>query len=84
MDKSAIRRIYDLKGSSVNREVKDVNPKPSTTLKDTNFKNNCAQEPEVLISKQDRDKLLNQIAEDINFLRMIGVMDYSMLLGIEG
>ena len=33
-----VRAIFDLKGSSVNREVKGENLKPTTTLKDINLK----------------------------------------------
>ena len=34
-----ITRVYDIKGSSINRKVKNVT-KTSTTLKDTNFLEN--------------------------------------------
>ena len=37
-DPRNVRFIYDLKGSSVNREVKGENLKPTATLKDVNLK----------------------------------------------
>jgi hypothetical protein len=41
-----ITKIYDLKGSSINREVKGET-KPTSTLKDTNFLQNCKVNNEI-------------------------------------
>ena len=44
-----VTRIYDLKGSSVNREEKGPT-KPTSTLKDTNFLNNTKYKQEISLS----------------------------------
>jgi hypothetical protein len=38
-----IEHVFDLKGSSINREVKDDNIKNTTTLKDTNLLKICKE-----------------------------------------
>ena len=43
-----VRAIYDLKGSSVNREVKSGNIKPTTTLKDVNLRKQMKKDPDLI------------------------------------
>ena len=78
-----LRYIFDLKGSKVDRKVKGKT-KNSTTLKDINFlmaaqaNKNFTKTYEV-----DRKKLIQAMEKDVEFLRSHGLMDYSLLLGIE-
>ena len=75
--------IFDLKGSTVDRKVKGVT-KPSTTLKDVNFL--MVNEKTSHFSEfRNRDQRLirSALGKDIEFLRSQGLMDYSLLLGIE-
>ena len=75
--------VFDLKGSLVDRKVKGIT-KPSTTLKDINFlmaaganKNFTAQ------TAINRSILRASVHKDVEFLRSLGLMDYSLLLAIE-
>lgn len=82
-DPDNLKYIFDLKGSTVDRAVKGYT-KPTTTLKDLNFlvaaekiDNFTALGPEL------RRKLSAAVEHDVEFLRAQGLMDYSLLLGIE-
>ena len=78
-----LKHIFDLKGSLVNREVRGK-IKSSTTLKDVNFlQETKADENLMSFDKWDRIKLLRALRKDVDFLRQNGIMDYSLLLGIE-
>jgi len=82
-DPKNITRVYDLKGSSINREVKMIY-KPSTVLKDTNLLKNakfCGQE--ISLDTDDRKILLETLKADSEMLASLGIMDYSLLVGIE-
>ena len=81
-NKSNIKRIYDLKGSMVGRKVKSTT-KPTTTLKDINFLDNHDRKQEVNLRSKDALHLRRQLAADCEFLASLGIMDYSLLLGIE-
>lgn len=75
--------IFDLKGSKVARKVKGVT-KPSTTLKDINFM--MAAKENTGFTRQtelNHSVLRSAIRKDVEFLRSQGLMDYSLLLGIE-
>ena len=75
--------IYDLKGSSVNREVKNK-MKPTSILKDVNFTVECNRDPYyVQLMNRNRLSLRRAIRKDVEFLRSNGLMDYSLLLAIE-
>eukprot|EP00351_Strombidinopsis_sp_SopsisLIS2011_P003503 CAMPEP_0116886802 /NCGR_PEP_ID=MMETSP0463-20121206/20761_1 /TAXON_ID=181622 /ORGANISM="Strombidinopsis sp, Strain SopsisLIS2011" /LENGTH=66 /DNA_ID=CAMNT_0004547805 /DNA_START=1610 /DNA_END=1810 /DNA_ORIENTATION=+ len=52
-------------------------------LKDTNFLINNSFKQEVNLSRESRKKLLEILYKDSAFLRDKGIMDYSVLLGIE-
>ena len=75
--------IFDLKGSTVDRKVEGIT-KPSTTLKDVNFLM-VSQKNKHFSAFRDRDQRLLRMAlrKDVEFLRSQGLMDYSLLLGIE-
>ena len=79
-----MRAIYDLKGSSVNREVKGEDLKPTSTLKDVNLKQHLREEPDLVnFESLDKIRLSRILRKDVEFLRSKGIMDYSLLLGIE-
>jgi hypothetical protein len=69
--------IYDLKGSTVQREVKD---RKATVLKDINYfkSNDCF----LYLSKENKIKLIDEITKDIDMLKRHNIMDYSLLLGV--
>ena len=67
---------YDLKGSTLNREVK-VGEFASNVMKDTDFKKN---EQVLLLSKENAQKLLKVATEDANFFCKAKIMDYSLLV----
>lgn len=83
-NRADIHRIYDLKGSTFNRFVKtDSTTKPTTTLKDVNFLNSSREHQEINLSVNQVRLLNQQIKRDTEMLANNGIMDYSMLLGIE-
>lgn len=67
-------RIYDLKGTTEDRWV---DPELNCVLRDLNFQNNC-----IFLEAQRCQQLLGAIREDAYFLESVGLMDYSLLLGI--
>ena len=82
-DPEKLNYIFDLKGSLVDRKVKGVT-KASTTLKDVNFLM-AAKENKHFTAYRSKDKRLlrSTLSKDVEFLRSQGLMDYSLLLGIE-
>ncbi|CAD8150050.1 unnamed protein product [Paramecium pentaurelia] len=68
--------VYDLKGSTANRTSKS----DESVQKDNNFKSSSYNP--INIPKEISDQIKKQLKEDCNFLRDIGYMDYSLLLGI--
>lgn len=71
--------VFDLKGSSVDRKTQEN----AGTLKDINFKKRC-NTPDFLAlsSKESKQKYL-EVEKDVAFLKLCGLMDYSLLVGIE-
>lgn len=70
--------IYDLKGTTEDRLVKhSANTKRQPILKDLNFNDRY-----ILVSKNMSECLLEQIKTDVCFFLKIGIMDYSLLLGV--
>ena len=51
-DKNIVN-VFDLKGSFINREVKEKNLKPTATLKDLNLMDICKQK--ILLNFRDYD-----------------------------
>lgn len=76
-DKANLTHVFDLKGSLVNREVEQV--KPSTTLKDQNF---VGLQMQVDFGSH-KDSLMYAIRNDVELLKSLNIMDYSLLLFIE-
>ena len=78
-----LQYIFDLKGSLVDRKTKGK-IKSTTTLKDVNFLMAVKANPDfVSLGQRTRKKLLRVINADVDFLSGLGLMDYSVLLGIE-
>ncbi|XP_004069173.1 phosphatidylinositol 5-phosphate 4-kinase type-2 gamma [Oryzias latipes] len=73
-------RKYELKGSVLSREasfkekVKDL-----PGHKDADFRNNVQK---VYVSAEEKEKLMEKLNRDIEFLVRMRIMDYSLLLGI--
>ncbi|KAG1931057.1 phosphatidylinositol 5-phosphate 4-kinase type-2 gamma [Pimephales promelas] len=75
-----VHRKYDLKGSLVSREASDKEKvKELPTFKDVDFRNNMQR---VYISEEEKEKLLDKLNRDVEFLVRLKIMDYSLLLGI--
>ena len=75
-----MHKKYDLKGSTVDREASDKEKqKKEPTLKDMDFLNDGAK---VKIGDEAKEKLLETLSADVEFLTKNDIMDYSLLLGI--
>lgn len=76
-----IHETYDLKGSTVGREYPEEKAKqnPHAVLKDINW----IDRSKILeLGPEKRAFLTEQLRRDAEFLKNIGVMDYSLLIGI--
>ena len=70
---------YDLKGSTLNREVKvDIGNADTEVLKDINFKE--MENNTLLINDETKNKLNTTTANDALLLANLGIMDYSLLV----
>ena len=79
-----VRRIYDLKGSLVQREVKgkESSFKNTACLKDINILNLQDQEVILKFDKETQIKVMKQMSSDVRLLNRFGLMDYSLLFVI--
>jgi 1-phosphatidylinositol-4-phosphate 5-kinase len=85
-DSSCIERVFDLKGSTVARNVKISRDQVTgtKTLKDVNFTTLKAGLPLTANHMTAvHKKLINTVRADVDFLRKSKLMDYSMLIGVE-
>lgn len=82
-----VHRKYDLKGSTIDREASEKEKpkiivhkeKEVPTLKDNDFvRDGC----KLHVGQEAKDKLLNTLTADVNFLGSMNMMDYSLCLGI--
>jgi hypothetical protein len=66
-----LKHIFDLKGSRVNREVKEKLDKPSTTLKDTNYlKLKHANKGNLVdLEEKSRKRVVKGMRADVKFLK---------------
>jgi len=78
--------VFDLKGSSVDRQVtgecfgtQEEMPR-GVVYKDTDFKNNVGT---LKISKKEAEEIFKVVTEDTLMLQNFGIMDYSLLIGID-
>ncbi|XP_076124348.1 phosphatidylinositol 5-phosphate 4-kinase type-2 gamma-like isoform X1 [Alosa pseudoharengus] len=75
-----VHRKYDLKGSLVSREASDKEKvKELPTYKDVDFRNNMQK---VFVSEEQKEKIMEKLNRDVEFLVRLRIMDYSLLLGI--
>ena len=76
-----IHETYDLKGSTVGREYPEdrARENPRATLKDINWINRGKT---LELGPEKRALLTEQLRRDSEFLKKLGVMDYSLLVGI--
>ena len=72
-------RVYDLKGSNINRYINKNRQKPGQVLLDTNFLLDFNKEP-VFIESDVYDRLKLALYNDSSYLKKINVIDYSLLL----
>uniref|UniRef100_A0AAX7VG07 Phosphatidylinositol 5-phosphate 4-kinase type-2 gamma n=1 Tax=Astatotilapia calliptera TaxID=8154 RepID=A0AAX7VG07_ASTCA len=75
-----VHRKYDLKGSLVDREASDKERvKELPTFKDMDFRNNMQK---VYVTEEEKEKFMEKLNRDVEFLVRLKIMDYSLLLGI--
>ena len=79
LKQSSIKQIYDLKGSLHKRYIPADKVKTRSALKDLNFLENRIK---FLLNESKSKELLNQLQNDVEFLGIQKVMDYSLLVGI--
>lgn len=76
----ATHRKFDLKGSTVDREASDrEREKDLPTYKDNDF---VKEGTKIYIGEDAKEKLLETLTADVEFLTKLHLMDYSLLLGI--
>ena len=72
-------KVYDLKGSEINRYIRPKNKKKGKILLDTNYIEDSRGEP--LFLEFDNFKILNQaLLNDCFFLKKESIIDYSLLI----
>uniref|UniRef100_T1GP07 1-phosphatidylinositol-5-phosphate 4-kinase n=1 Tax=Megaselia scalaris TaxID=36166 RepID=T1GP07_MEGSC len=75
-----IHKKFDLKGSTVDREASDKElEKNLPTFKDNDF---MSQRKKIQIGQDAKEKLFQTLQNDIDFLKKLHIMDYSLLVGI--
>ena len=76
-----IHETYDLKGSAIGREYPEeiAKDKPGAVLKDKNWVN---RHRTLELGPEKRALFLTQLQRDTALLQKLGIMDYSLLLGI--
>ena len=70
-------KLYDLKGSTIQREVKDSN---APVLKDINYFHspNCF----IYMTRANKIIFIDTITKDLELLKKFNIMDYSLLLAV--
>ncbi|MBN3286297.1 PI42C kinase, partial [Polyodon spathula] len=75
-----VHRKYDLKGSLVSREASDKEKvKELPTFKDMDFLNKCQK---VYVDEEQKERFMEKLNRDVDFLVHLKIMDYSLLVGI--
>ena len=72
-------RVYDLKGSNVNRYINKNMRNPGQVLLDTNFLVDFNKEP-IFIDSDVYDRLKLALYNDSSYLEKLDVVDYSLLI----
>lgn len=76
-----IHETYDLKGSTVGREYPEsrAEKNPRVVLKDLNWINRGKK---LELGPEKRALLAEQLKRDVEYLKSVDVMDYSLLVGV--
>jgi 1-phosphatidylinositol-4-phosphate 5-kinase len=72
-----LQTFYDLKGSALGRDAK-----PGQTVKKDNDLRRGMPESALALPTKTRQVVRSQVEKDCEFLREMGIMDYSMLVGV--
>lgn len=72
-----LQSFYDLKGSVIGREAK-----PGQAVKKDNDLRRVLPEEALALAPGARDQVRKQLIADTQFLEKMGIMDYSMLVGV--
>lgn len=77
LDNNLEYRLYDLKGSTIQREVKSTD---APVYKDINYfrSSDCF----IYLTKQNKVRLIDIIQKDLEMLKKFNIMDYSLLLAV--
>ncbi|KAF5893962.1 phosphatidylinositol 5-phosphate 4-kinase type-2 alpha, partial [Clarias magur] len=76
----SVYKKYDLKGSTVAREASDKEKaKELPTYKDNDFINDGQK---IYIDEENKKIFLEKLRKDVEFLALLKLMDYSLLVGI--
>ncbi|KAF9888450.1 Phosphatidylinositol-4-phosphate 5-kinase [Aspergillus nanangensis] len=76
-----IHQTFDLKGSTIGRDLRedDLEKNPRATLKDLNW---VRRNRQLQCGPSKRDFFLAQLERDVELLKRLKIMDYSLLVGI--
>ncbi|KAH0609396.1 uncharacterized protein H6S33_012882 [Morchella sextelata] len=76
-----IHQTFDLKGSTIGRDFKEENlaQNPRATLKDLNW---LRRDMNLNFGPTKKELFLQQVHRDVELLKRLHIMDYSLLLGI--
>ncbi|TPP44338.1 Phosphatidylinositol-4-phosphate 5-Kinase family protein [Leishmania donovani] len=78
-----IHRIYDVKGSTVNRTaLQPGKPPPRTAFGALLLKDNDLPPQLIICGTYQRAIVLAQLRSDVGFLRQLNVVDYSCMIGV--
>lgn len=78
-----IHRIYDVKGSTVNRTaLQPGKPPPRTAFGALLLKDNDLPPQLIICGTYQRAIVLAQLRSDVDFLRQLNVVDYSCMIGV--
>ncbi|KAK9860376.1 hypothetical protein WJX84_010202 [Apatococcus fuscideae] len=78
----AVDRVYDLKGSERSRYASDDPSDAGAVLLDANLRESNLSAP-ILVEQQAYEQLERVLWADTAFLASMGVMDYSLLVGVD-
>ena len=76
-----IHTTFDLKGSTIGRDYReeDLGKNPRATLKDLNW---LRRKRHLELGLQKKQLFMRQLQQDVRLLQKLGIMDYSLLIGI--
>ncbi|KAJ5884964.1 hypothetical protein N7495_009474 [Penicillium taxi] len=76
-----IHQTFDLKGSTIGRDLQesDLEKNPRATMKDLNW---ARRNRHILCGPAKREFFIEQLKRDVELLKKLKIMDYSLLVGI--